>query len=181
MTTGEEQTAAEEFYQQLGQAAGPDLVAFARWVVDNSPAHGLAVAWGTSGPLLRFVPAKHAGLPFMFGQLDKGGVLGQRQSALLRRCQELRVPVEVVRDYMKTVASLIPGACVKTFPLPGGDVTERIVASDDAGPIDWPPLAPLALHREEWFAAIDRATVRIREALDARSDIGLTGKPLPKA
>ena len=182
MRNTEKQITAEEFYKQLGQAGGPDLVAFARWVVDNSPAHGLTVTWGKAGPLLTFVHEKHTNLPFMFGQLDRSGVLSQRQSALLRRCQELHVPVEVVRDYMKAVASLIPGACIKTFPLPGGEVKELIVAGQDSGPIGWPSLAPLAQHREEWFAAIDRAIVRIRAVLDGRPNSNRsTGKPLPKA
>ena len=164
----EEKVASEAFYQQLAQVGDPDLVAFARWVVDNAPAHGLSIIWGKVGPLLKFAHEQYAHSPFMFGQLDKSGVLGQRQSAMLRRCEELHVPVEVIRDYLKDVAALIPGACVKTFPLPGGDVKELIVAGEDAGPVDWPPLAPLALHQEEWFAAIDRAIVRIREVLDGR-------------
>ena len=83
---------------------------------------------------------------------------------------------------MKAVAALIPGACVKTFPLAGGDVKELIVAGKDAGPIDWPPLAPLALHKEEWFAAIDQAIVRIREVLDRRPERNRPiGDPSPKA
>jgi hypothetical protein len=167
MKSGEvKQISPESFYQQLGQVEGPDLVAFARWVVDNAPAHGLSVTWGATGPLLRFVHENHSSLPFIFGQLDKSGVLAQRQIALLRRCADLRVPVEVIRDYLNAVASLIPGACVKTFPLAGGDVKELIVAGEAAGPIDWPSLAPLALHKEDWFAAIDRTIARIREVLD---------------
>jgi hypothetical protein len=59
----------------------------------NAPAHGLSVTWGTGGPLLNFVHEKHPYLPFMFGQLDKSGVLSQKQSAVLRRCRELHVPV----------------------------------------------------------------------------------------
>ena len=118
----------------------------------------------------------------MFGQLDSSGVLSQRQSAVLRRCEELQVPVEIIRDYLKDVAALIPGACVKTFPLAGGDVKELLVSGENAGPVDWPPLAPLALHKEQWFAAIDRAIVRIREVLDGRPNRNRpTRKPLPKA
>ena len=164
----EEKVTSEAFYQQLAQVGDPDLVTFARWVVDNAPAHGLSVTWGKVGPLLKFAHEKHANMPFMFGQLDKSGILSQRQSALSRRCEEMHVPGEVLRDYMKAVAALIPGACVKTFPLAGGDVKELIVAGKDAGPIDWPPLAPLALHKEEWFAAIDQAIARIRQVIDAR-------------
>ena len=162
----EEKVTSEAFYQQLAQVGDPDLVAFARWVVDNAPAHGLSVTWGKVGPLLKFAHEKHAHSPFTFGQLDRSGVLSQRQSAVLRRCEDLHVPVEVIRDYLKDVAALIPGACVKTFPLAGGYVKELIVVGEDAGPIDWPPLAPLALHKEEWLAAIDRAIVRISEVLD---------------
>jgi hypothetical protein len=182
MKSGGEKITPEAFYQQLAQVGGPDLVAFARWVVENAPAHSLSVAWGNAGPLLKFAHEKHPYLPFMFGQLDRSGVLGQRQSAVLRRCEELRVPVEIIRDYLKDVATLIPGACVKTFPLAGGDVKELIVSGEDAGPVDWPPLAPLALHKEQWLAAIDRAVVRIREVLDRRPNWNRpTGMPFPKA
>ena len=178
----EEKVTSEAFYQQLAQVGDPDLVAFARWVVDNAPAHGLSVTWGKVGPLLKFAHEKHAYLPFTFGQLDRSGVLSQRQTAVLRCCEELHVPVGVIRDYLKDVAVLIPGACVKTFPLAGGNVKELIVAGKDAGPADWPPLAPLALHKEEWLAAIDRAIVRIREVLDGRPNSNrIPTKPLPKA
>ena len=105
----EEKVASEAFYQQLAQVGDPDLVVFARWVVDHAPAHGLSVTWGAVGPLLKFAHEKHAHSPFMFGQLDRSGVLSQRQSAVLRCCEELHVPVEVVREYLKDVAALIPG------------------------------------------------------------------------
>ena len=181
MKSSAEKITPEAFYQQLAQAGGPDLVAFARWVVENAPAHALSVTWGKGGPLLKFAHEKYAFLPFAFGQLDRSGVLSQRQSGVLRSCTELRVPVEIIRRYMKDVAALIPGAYVKTFPLPGGTVKELLVFGENAGPIDWPPLAPLSLHKEEWLAAIDRAIVRIREVLDERPNGNLpTGKPLPK-
>ena len=172
----------EAFYLQLAQVGGIDLVAFARWVVDNAPAHGLSVTWGCAGPLLNFVHEKHRYSPFMFGQLDRSGALSQRQSAVLRRCRELRLPVEIIRDYMQELAALIPGACVKTFPLPGGDVKELVVAGEDAGPVDWPSLASLALHKEEWLAAIDRAIARICEVLDGRPNRNQPGpRPIPVA
>ena len=172
----------EAYYAELGQVDGPDLVAFAHWAVDNAPAHGLHVVWGTGGPLLKYVHEKRPHSSFTFGQLEKSGVLAQRQTAVFRRCEELHVPTEVIRDYLKSVAALIPGACVKTFPQPGGIVQELIVVGEDAGPSAWPPLAPLALHKEEWFAVIDRAIARIRELLNARPNRNQpTGKPLPKA
>ena len=181
MKSSGEKITSEAFYQQLAQVAGPELVAFARWVVENAPAHGLSVTWATVGPQLKFAHEKYTNLPFMFGQLDRSGVLSQRQSAVLRRCEDLQVPVEIIRDYLKDVAALIPGACVKTFSLAGGDVKELIVAGNDAGPVGWPPLAPLPLHKEEWFAAIDRAILRIREVLDGRPNKNRpTEKPLPK-
>jgi hypothetical protein len=170
MKSSGEKIAPEAFYQQLAQVWEPNLVAFARWIVENAPAHGLSVTWGTGGPLLKFAHENHAYLPFMFGQLDKSGVLSQRQSAVLRRCEELHVPVEIIQDYLKDLATLIPGACVKTFPLPGGDVKQLVVSGENAGPVDWPPLAPLALHKEEWLAAIDRAIARIREVLDGHAN-----------
>jgi hypothetical protein len=168
MNSSGEKSTPEAFYQQLAQVGGPDLVAFARWVVENAPAHGLTITWGKVGPLLKFVHSTYTSWPFMLGQLDQSGVLSQRQSAVLRCCEQLQVPVEIIRDYLKDLTALIPGACVKTFPLAGGDVKELVVSGKDAGPVDWPPLAPLALHKEEWFAAIDRAIVRIREVLDRR-------------
>jgi hypothetical protein len=151
LKSGGEKIMPEAYYQQLAQVGEPELVNFVRWFVENAPAHGLSVTWGKVGPQLRFTHENYANLSFMLGQLDRNGVLSQRQSAVLRRCEELQVPVEIIRDYMKDLAALIPGACVKTFPLAGGDVKELIVSGEDAGPIDWPPLAPLILHKEEWF------------------------------
>jgi hypothetical protein len=172
----------EAFYAELGRAGGADLVAFVHWAVDNAPAHGLHVVWGDSGPMLKYAPEKRPYLSFTFGQLHKSGVLGQRQTALLRRCEDLHVPTQVIRDYLQAVAALIPGACVKTFPLPGGAAKELIVAGPDAGPVDWPPLAPLALHKEEWFAAIDRVIASIRAVLDApQSRTRAAGGSLPRA
>jgi hypothetical protein len=175
----ETKSTPEAYYDELGRAAGPDLVAFAHWAVDNAAAHGLSVAWGDSGPLLKYVHEKRPYLPFTFGQLDKSGVLAQRQTALLRRCEELHVPTEVIREYLKAVADLIPGACVKTFPLSGGGTKELIVAGEDAGPVDWPPLGPLALRKEEWFAALDRVVARIRAVIeDPLSGKGPNGRSL---
>jgi hypothetical protein len=159
---------ADEFYRQLGQIGGPDLVVFAQWAVDQASAHGLTVRWGSAGPLLSYVHPKYPGFPFTFGQLDRSGRLAQRQSVLRRRCEELGAPIDAIADYLQTVAALIPGACVKAFPLPGNKTEERVVAGPEAAPADWPPLAPLASHKEQWFAAIDRAIVRIREVLDRR-------------
>ncbi len=67
MKSSGEKTTPEAFYQQLAQVGGADLVAFARWVVENAPAHGLSVAWGNAGPLLRFAHEKHPHVPFSFG------------------------------------------------------------------------------------------------------------------
>jgi hypothetical protein len=159
----------EAFYKEIGDVGGSDLAALARWVVEHASAHGLAVSWGQGGPLLRFVHKSYAAFPFTLGQLDKSGVLGQRQTALQRRCRELQVPYEILHDYLRAVAALIPGACVKTFPLPGNDSKDVIVANADAGSTDWPSLLPLATHNEEWFAAIDQAVQRIDEVLDRRA------------
>ncbi len=131
--------------------------------------------------MLKFAHPKRPGFSFNFGQLNRDGVLSQRQSALLRRCEELHVPAQVIRDYMQAVAALIPQACTKDFPLPGGGAKVLLVAGEDAGPLDWPSLAGLAPHKEEWFGAIDRAIEGIRQALDGLPDSrGPIRKPLPK-
>ena len=79
-SSGEEKLTPEVFYQQLAGVGNPDLVIFARWMVENAPAHGLHVTWGTAGPLLKFAHEKRPSLPFVLGQLDRSGVLSQRQS-----------------------------------------------------------------------------------------------------
>jgi hypothetical protein len=78
----------EAFYGQIGVVGGPDLMAFARWVVERAPVHGLRIAWGRSGPLMRFVHENYRAFPITFGQIDKSGVLCQRQTASKRRCRE---------------------------------------------------------------------------------------------
>jgi hypothetical protein len=159
----------ETFYEQTGEAGGAELAAVARWVVEQAPAHGLTLSWGQRGPLLRFVHKSYAAFPFALGQLDKSGVLGQRQTALQRRCREMQVPYEMLHDYLRAVAALIPGACVRNFAQPGGESADLVVASENAGPNDWPSLLPLATHKEAWFAAIDKAVQGIREVIDRRA------------
>jgi hypothetical protein len=166
----------ETFYAEIGKAGGADLAAFARWVVEQAPAHGLTVSWGQRGPLLRFVHTSYAAFPFTLGQLDKSGVLGQRQAALQRRCREMQVPYEAVLDYLNTVAGLIPGGCVKQFAQPGGESTDLVVASEDAGPSIWPSLLSLAIHKEEWFAAIDKVVQGICDVLDRRASASHLGE-----
>jgi len=81
---------------------------------------------------------------------------------------------------LKAVAALIAGTRVKIFPLTEGTVKELIVAGQDAGLIEWPALAPLTQHKDEWLAAIERAIARIREVLDRRrSHDDSTRKTLP--
>jgi hypothetical protein len=63
MKSGGEKITLGAFYQQIAQVGGPDLVAFARWVVENAPAHGLTVRWGDAGPLVSFIHKGHPSLP----------------------------------------------------------------------------------------------------------------------
>jgi hypothetical protein len=72
----------EDYYAELGRVGGPDLVAFVHWAVDNAPAHGLHVVWGSGGPMLKYAHEKRPYLFLTFGQLEKSGVLAQRQTAL---------------------------------------------------------------------------------------------------
>lgn len=160
----------ETFYAEIGKAGGADLAAFARWMVERASAYGLTIFWGHRGPVLRYVHRTYASFPFSFGQLHTSGVLSQRHNALKRRCRELQVPYEVITNYLNAVAALIPGACVKNFPQPGGEFLDLIVASESSHATDWPSLLPLAIHKEEWFAAIDKAVQGIGEAIDCRAN-----------
>ena len=80
---------------------------------------------------------------------------------------------------LKEVAAFIPGACVKTFPLAGGDVKELIVASEKSGPVDWPSLAPLVRRKEEWLAAIDRVVRESARCWMSTIGQGSHLRPLP--
>ena len=147
----------DDYFRQLVGSAGPAAAAFARAVLDEADAHGLRVVWGDSGPVVKYVHGPTR-TDFTFGSLGRTGAL-DNTLFLSRRCIEKGLPPETWRGYLNDVAALVPGASRGPTKRPEW---EAVGYGNKQGV----PLALLAPHKDAWFAAVDRAVVRIREALE---------------
>jgi hypothetical protein len=77
------------------------------------------------------------------------------------------LPLEIWRDYFDEVARLIPNASRQTFT---SRSTKRqweqiSLGKNPKSPIN-PPFAELAMHKEQFMAAIDKAIQRLRKVLE---------------
>jgi len=52
--TGRSTITEDAFLERLAGSSTPEVVAFAKWVLDEAPKHDLTVAWGDAGPKLRY-------------------------------------------------------------------------------------------------------------------------------
>ena len=156
-----------DFLDRLSTASAPEVVVFAKWVLEQAPAHDLTIVWGDAGPLLKYEDAD-AGHSFTLGQLSWRGRLSSTQR-FSRRIQRLGLDASIYQDYLDQVAALIPGATRRRFRSPSGKEWEQVATSES--PIKGiPRLDPLVTHGPEWFAIIDATVRKIRAALENRDD-----------
>ena len=156
-----------DFLKRLSATNSPEVVVFAKWVIEQASAHDLTIAWGDAGPLLKYEDAD-AGHSFTLGQLSWRGRLSSTQR-FSRRVQKLGLDASIYQGYLDQVAALIPGATRRRFRSPSGKEWEQLATSDS--PIKGiPRLDPLVTHGPEWFAIIDATVRTIRAALENRDD-----------
>jgi hypothetical protein len=155
---------AQVFFEELTRSADPSVREFADWVIHRAEEDGLEVDWREAGPVLKYVD-QESGRFFTLGQLHRNGKLTETYR-LFDRFRELKLPLEFCREYFDDVAALVPGASRRSFKTKGrGHEYEQVVYGANPGPTDYLPLAALAPHKEQWFAAIARVVDRIRGAL----------------
>ena len=140
---------------------------FAKWVLEQAPAHDLTIVWGDAGPLLKYEDAD-AGHSFTLGQLSWRGRLSSTQR-FSRRVQKLWLDASIYQGYLDQVAALIPGATRRRFRAPSGKEWEQVATSESPNK-GIPRLDPLVTHGLEWFAIIDATVRKIRAALENRDD-----------
>ena len=153
-----------DFLEQLSRSSSPEVVRFAEWTIEHAPAHGLTIAWGDAGPLLKYEDAE-TGHSFTFGQLNRRGTL-QNTHWLSRRCVKLGLDSSIYRRYLDQVAALIPGAAVYKHRTPSGKEYEGVGKGMKKGE----RLDPLVTRGPKWFEIIDATVQQIREALENRDD-----------
>ena len=156
-----------DFLDRLSTASAPEVVVFAKWVLEQAPAHDLTIVWGDAGPLLKYEDAD-AGHSFTLGQLSWRGRLSSTQR-FSRRIQRLGLDASIYQGYLDQVAALIPGATRRRFRSPSGKEWEQVATSDSPNK-GIPRLDPLVTHGPEWFAIIDATVRKIRAALENRDD-----------
>ena len=156
-----------DFLDRLSTASAPEVVVFAKWVLEQAPPHDLTIVWGDAGPLLKYEDAD-AGHSFTLGQLSWRGRLSSTQR-FSRRIQRLGLDASIYQGYLDQVAALIPGATRRRFRSPSGKEWEQVATSDSPNK-GIPRLDPLVTHGPEWFAIIDATVRTIRAALENRDD-----------
>lgn len=152
----------ESYFQSLTALNKPDLVDFAAWVLDNAGTLGLTVEWGKLGPMLKYQDPKVG--KCALGRVRVDGRLGLGTASLFIACKKHGLPLEIARDYMDGLASMIPGARRVVLPDVKWGESESLRMSDDGGVAGLPPLEPLAANREAWFALIGKTIKSIQQA-----------------
>ena len=154
------------FLERLSRKSSPAVVGFAKWVIEKAPEHGLTIAWGDAGPLLKYLD-DDTGHAFTFGQLNWKGILTDTHR-LARRCQKLGLDSLIYRRYLDQLAALIPGAACYSHRTPSGRELEGVGKSVHKGE----RLGRLVNHGPEWFKIIDATVQDICAALENRDDDG---------
>ena len=99
-----------------------------------------------------------------FGRIRHDGRLGLGNASLFITCKRKGLPLEIARDYMDSVAALIPGARrVAEADAKWGE-REKLIIGDGIGVPGLPPLEPLVSKKDDWFSIIETTVARIREA-----------------
>ena len=144
----------EEFFEQLKKLS-PQAHDLAEWALVHAKEHQLTVDWGSGGPSLKY---EADGAVFNFGQLQKYG--GYDTTYWLPRFTRLGLPQDIALGYLDDIIHLVPESYRKEFGFEHDIKTQRILCGKSGDSL---PLEKLAPHRDQWFAAIDRAIERIRK------------------
>ena len=83
------------------------------------------------------------------------------------RFRTLGLPLQICRNFLDEVASLIPQASRQRFTSKAGkELGEWIVIGKKPRHLDFPPFAPLNSKRDEFMAAIDKAISEIQKVVE---------------
>ena len=123
--------------------------------MQDAPTHGLFVDWKQNGPLLKYADEARETF-FTLGGFDWWGQFSQT-GRFSRRCLEEELPDAIWQTYFDQIRALVPQSGTKAFKLATGATGAEITYPDAAD-----PLAALATHEQQWWAAIDAATEAVR-------------------
>jgi len=156
----------DAFFEKLASVTDPETVEFARQVLSEAADHELEIAWGDSGPMLKYIDDDIGEITF--AQLQKNGALGLGKKNPLNMCNKHNLPMDIGEQYIDSLASLVPGATRKAFTTAGGKLEERLVMGENAKATDRPPLRELVSRKKDFFTAVDSAIHALREAIENR-------------
>ncbi len=145
---------AEEFYEQLGETAGAEAVAFVEWALGEGRKFCLKIEWKGTGPFLKYQDEESGKWKTVASFRKDGRLAGGKTSP----------PREVWYPYLDDMASFIPGASRRLRDSPSARKwgREELLMKDGQGV----PLAVLAQHREEWLAAFKKLIANLEEQED---------------
>jgi hypothetical protein len=155
----------EAYFNRLLSSAGGKVKDFVQAVLRDSSGHSLTVKWLEGGPSLRY-DYEPRDTFFNFGVLSKHGKLADA-GFLFWRFKQLGLPLEICRAYLDKVAALVDPdhKSVSRQVIAKGTPSEAEILTCGHGAEDYVALESLIPVKDQWLAAIDEATGKIREAL----------------
>ena len=164
---GRSKITENDFLDRLAPSSSPEVVAFAKWVLEQAPKHDLTITWGDAGPILQYEDPDTG--HFTLGQLNWRGTLSSTKR-LSGALDKHGLDAAIAQTYLDKLAALIPGTSRHTFRTSSGKQFEKVVISDGPKKGTPPPLAGLVPRAADWFEIIDDTSQQIREALAERDD-----------
>lgn len=155
----------DEYFNTLLSSADEEVVQFVRDLLVESSNHSLTVKWLECGPSLGYVYEPRDTF-FNFGVLSKYGKLAD-VDFLFWRFKQLGLPLEIWRAYLYKVSRLVDSdqKSISRQVIAKGSPSAAEILTCDHGAEDYVPLKKLIPVKDQWLAAIDEATGKIREAL----------------
>ncbi len=144
---------AEEFYEQLGETAGGEAVAFVEQALQEGQKLGLKIEWQGTGPFLKYQDEEDGKWKTVASFRKDGRLAGGKAGP----------PREIWYGYLDDLAGFIPGASRRLGDSPSDKKWgERLLMKDGQDV----PLAILAQHREKWLAAFKRLIANLQKQED---------------
>jgi hypothetical protein len=163
--SGRSSMTEEAFLESLEESATADAVAVAKEVLDKAGDYGLEIAWGDSGPLLKYDTGQDL---LTFGQLNRNGKLTALHW-LSRSCYKSGIDPGLAREHHQFLTTLLPGTDVYDRKINNGMLLTD-VRTGKRVKIDRPDIAGLVGKVDTWLQAIAETAEKFEAEIEQVSD-----------
>lgn len=147
------------FLDELRKNVGDELAVLAEKTIQEAPAHGLEIAFGSGGAIFKFEDEDSSKF-FNFGQITRDGLL--RSGRFSEKFVRSGMPSSIWQHYYDGLVGLIPGS--KQIRWAEKSTNGEMAYVGDADGKE-PSVAPLLRNREQWFKIIEDTINQIRPLL----------------